>query len=398
MQVQQIARNFRDKWIPRAIKRVEPSDRDVGPDSQRSYGARSLFKRHLDLGSRDSDAIVCVSEPMEQPMVPTLLNQHGETFAHLTDNNSNSGTGTRKRKSRWDQPSDDKVSVQQNIWSREEQTTEPCLKLKKTAFSNVEFSSTTEVLRHSFESQTEDSGASSRKTLVRHSTDEEVPPGFGSPLNNHVSCEIINPRGEVVVGHRQDRYLSHMTVSYGIPVTLVQKLGTPDCEVDSEDYNPWKIAPSIPFHPFPPLPSYPRGQPNHQNLRTGSSSNSSGQASSATHLRKPGVQDYHSADAPVRSVSAGMAADKSKTWPRNPQIRERMNWTSNGRGRKFFQPERRNNQKFRRCAPWSQEGNASGLGGNSRCRESSKTFRGERKYWPPMPQEDSANSKAQKGR
>ncbi|KAG6482247.1 hypothetical protein ZIOFF_058878 [Zingiber officinale] len=400
-QVQQIARNFRDKWIPRTIKRIEPSDRDVVPDSQRSYSARShlpLFQCHLDLGSRDSDAIVCVSEPMEQPIIPTLLDQHGETFANLTDNNSNSGTRTRKRKSRWDQPSDDKVSIQQNIWSREEQTTEPCLKLKKTAFSNVEFSSTAEVLRHSYESQTkEDCGASSGKTLVRRSTDE-VPPGFGSALKNHVSHELINPRGEVVVGHRQDRYLSHMTVSYGIPVTLVQKLGTPGCEVDSEDHNPWKIAPSIPFHPFPPLPSYPRGQPNHQNLGTGSLCISSVHASSATHLCKPGVQDYHSADAPVQSVSAGMAADKSKAWPRNPQIRERMNWTNNGRGRRFFQPERRNNQKFRRCAPWSQEGNASGLASNSRCRDSGKTFRDERKYWPPFPQEDCVNSKAQKGR
>lgn len=329
---------------------------------------------------------------MEQPIIPTLLNQHGETLENLTDNNSNSGARTRKRKSRWDQPSDDKVSIQQNIWSREEQTTEPCLKLKKTAFSNVEFSSTTEVLRHSQSQIKEDCGASSGKALVRHSTDEEVPPGFGSPLKNHVSC------GEVVAGHRQDRFLSHMTVSYGIPMTAVRNLGTPDRKVDSEDHNPWKIAPSIPFHPFPPLPSYPRGQPNHQNFGTGCLNNSSAHASSATHLCKTGVHDYHSADAPVQSVSAGMTADKSKTWPRNPQIRERMNWSSNGHGRRFFQPERRNNQKFRRCAPWSQEGNASELGGNSRCRESGKSFRGERKYWPPFPQEDCVNSKAQKGR
>lgn len=253
-QVHQIARSFRDKWIPRTIRRII-TDRDDGRiESQSNYYNRfsvSHRRRH-DQSMRHSDAIDCISEATPAPILPNA------------DSNPVDGTKkTRKRKSRWDQPGEMNVDprtldpVENQVSNLEVQSSSrhPCIHY---ASPNQFPNQTTEIHREI---------NCSDDAEVEHISDD-APPGFSSPLKNHQvvpgasasNCSPQVPNSncacEVVSGHSQKRYLPHLPVSYGIPLAFVQQLGTPKEEAGSG----WAIAPGVPFHPFPPLPKYPRGQ------------------------------------------------------------------------------------------------------------------------------------------
>ncbi|XP_065023587.1 uncharacterized protein LOC135649299 isoform X1 [Musa acuminata AAA Group] len=409
IQVHQIARSFRDKWIPRTIKRVEPSDRDEFQlDSQRPYPCwfqSSPFNHHLDQGARDSDAIVCVSEPMEQVTYSGVVDMPGETCSlssTLIDNNTTTRARTRKRKSRWDQPLEYNGPDQQHLWSSQDQATEAGSKLFKASFSELELGSRTEAQKRNLDRPNEDgcslNGVAGMKNFLQQNMDDEAPPGFESSQKLHqLTSETLVPRGEVVVGYLQERYLSHLGVSYGIPLAFVQKLGTSELKGDTNRHQFWQVAPSMPFHPFPPLPSYPRGKPNPLTLTSDSSKNSTvDQGLNATQVCKLDDGDSQATDVPVPSTIGGRPASHLEAPSRDLQISERTSWSSNSYGRRLFRTHRWNNQKFRRrWSPWPQEGNDHGFRGTVRHRDSGRNFRDERRYWPRWPQEDSGVSSKQ---
>ena len=88
--------------------------------------------------------------------------------------------------------------------------------------------------------------------------DDEVPPGFESQLECRPAQLSIG--SEVAPGLCMERYQPSLSISYGVPVTLVQHFGTPESE-GGQCHQKWKVAPGVPFSPFPPLPPYPRGSP-----------------------------------------------------------------------------------------------------------------------------------------
>jgi hypothetical protein len=88
------------------------------------------------------------------------------------------------------------------------------------------------------------------------STDDEVPPGFESH-QEHQPVQALDCK--VAPGLCMGRYQPILTISYGIPITLVQHIGTPEAE--GQCHQKWKVAPGVPFNPFPPLPPYPPGSP-----------------------------------------------------------------------------------------------------------------------------------------
>ncbi|KAG1369948.1 putative histone-lysine N-methyltransferase ASHH2-like [Cocos nucifera] len=374
MQVHQIARNFRDKWIPRTIRRVEPSDRDDGQlDSQHSYRNwfESEYRRRHDHVARDTDAIVCVSEAVEKPTSSCLVNISGETSSHpgqlvsisspVVDDNTSRGTRTRKRRSRWDQPSDITVLDPRTLWSIEDHTVEAGLKFIKATNSQSELGSRLEEVKKDFGTQGEENSSfdevASVKSQMQQNLDDEAPPGFGSPQRDRhpqVSFETSVTTGEVVMGCIQERFLSHLSVSYGIPLTLMQQLGSTEAGGNPSHPN-WLIAPAMPFHPFPPLPPYPRGTPNPTSLAE-ISDHSMTQAAKEMHLTKRRLEESLTTDLTVQSTSGEGPADIVESRPRSSYITGRARWPSSSSGRRFIRPQKWNNQRFQRCwPPWPRE-------------------------------------------
>ncbi|TVU29724.1 hypothetical protein EJB05_21306 [Eragrostis curvula] len=188
IQVHQIARNFRDRWIPRNIAR---------------------------------------SERAEYPRASTSAQDSRGNYMVWNS------TG-RKRKSRWDYQPDEHYKM-------------VGLKFQKAYCEHGAFDMT---------------GLIRNKTQghpgIVNSTegaDDEVPPGFESQQERRpvqVDCTVAP-------GLCMGRYQPSLTISYGIPVALVQHIGTPEAE--GQCHQKWKVAPGVPFNPFPPLPPYPRGSP-----------------------------------------------------------------------------------------------------------------------------------------
>ncbi|XP_010930691.2 uncharacterized protein [Elaeis guineensis] len=371
MQVHQIARNFRDKWIPRTIRRVEPSDRDDGQlDSQHSYRNwfESKYRRRHDHVARDTDAIVCVSEAVQKPTSSCLVNIPGETSSHpgqlvcssspVVDDNTARGTRTRKRKSRWDQPSDITVLDPRTLWSIEDHTVETGLKFIKATNSQSELGSQLEELKKDFGTQGEENSSfdevASMKSPMQQNLVDEAPPGFGSPQKDRypqASFETSVTTGEVVMGCIQERFLSHLSVSYGIPLTLMQQLGSTEAGGNQSHPN-WLIAPTMPFHPFPPLPPYPWGTPNPTSPAE-ISDHSMTRAAKEMHLTKRRLEESQTTDLTVQSTSGEGPADIVESRPRSSYITGRARWPSSSSGRRFIRPQKWNNQRFQRCwPPW----------------------------------------------
>uniref|UniRef100_A0ACD5W5U5 Uncharacterized protein n=1 Tax=Avena sativa TaxID=4498 RepID=A0ACD5W5U5_AVESA len=94
--------------------------------------------------------------------------------------------------------------------------------------------------------------------IVGRSTDgadDDVPPGF-EPQRERQPAQASLDCG-VAPGFCQGKYLPNLSISYGIPIAIVQHFGTPEVE-GTQCGKKWKVAPGVPFNPFPPLP---RGSP-----------------------------------------------------------------------------------------------------------------------------------------
>ncbi|XP_044971195.1 uncharacterized protein LOC123431465 isoform X1 [Hordeum vulgare subsp. vulgare] len=68
--------------------------------------------------------------------------------------------------------------------------------------------------------------------------EDDVPPGFEPQQGRSVAPGFCHP---------------NLSISYGIPVALVQHLGTPEVEGGGNRGQKWKVAPGVPFSSFPQL-------------------------------------------------------------------------------------------------------------------------------------------------
>ncbi|KZV45935.1 histone-lysine N-methyltransferase ASHH2 [Dorcoceras hygrometricum] len=223
-QVHQSARSFRDKWIPRSLRKNSCTERD---DARMEYPQLSSHDRVSmahDIWSNQSRKLLEATNcRIEQPVAASCTNDlSGSEPISASVGSVIDGTKTRKRKSRWDNPADELPN--------------PCLRTNLECDGNI-------------------------------NADDDIPPGFSSPCNvpvvpsdpssTPINCQeregFIKHPYDTVLGDSQQRYNAYMSTSYGIPSSVMQQYG-----VRTEISDCRTIAPGVPFHPFPPLPPYPR--------------------------------------------------------------------------------------------------------------------------------------------
>ncbi|CAN6936203.1 unnamed protein product [Brassica oleracea] len=188
-QVHQIARNFRDRFIPKHLRKPWRIDREERSESRRSP-INSRFRssqepRYDHHSPRRAEPFASRAATPETPSVSDGCIQ--PTSSSLPETNG------RKRKSRWDQPS------------------------------------------------------TSKEQRIMTDVQDDLPPGFSSPCTDAPNAVTAQP---------QAKFLSRLTVSYGIPLSIVHQCGLP-CK---DDPSSWSVAPGVPFSPFPPLPPVTHGE------------------------------------------------------------------------------------------------------------------------------------------
>ncbi|KAG8660518.1 hypothetical protein MANES_02G168600v8 [Manihot esculenta] len=263
-QVHQIARNFRDKWIPRHIRKYGYMDRE---DGKMEFHRGSISNRVAALQNYLHDQVVRPTEAIDCATQSKLATISVDTAVHedCSAPCDVGGIKTRKRKSRWDQPADEKASSrslqldEQKLHSVLLQQSEykPPLGGGNEVLDSVEKPSREDsYCPHCFRNYCRQDVASCADD-ERQNAQSDVPPGFSSPLNlTPVSSNASSTIANLPVGHPQRKFISRLSVSYGIPLPILQQFGSPqDGTVEN-----WAIAPGIPFHPFPPLPPFPHNK------------------------------------------------------------------------------------------------------------------------------------------
>ncbi|ESQ27388.1 hypothetical protein EUTSA_v10017998mg [Eutrema salsugineum] len=204
-QVHQIARNFRDRWIPKPFRKPWRIDREERSESIRSP-INSRFRasqepRYDHHSPRPAEPYASVISSRAATPETTPVSE-----ASSEPNSSNPETNGRKRKSRWDQPSMSKEHRTMTVSSQQ-----------------------TDV------------------TNGNQDVQDDLPPGFSSPCMDAPDAVTAQP---------QQKFLSRLPVSYGIPLSIVHQFGSPG----KEDPTSWSVAPGMPFYPFPPLPPVSHGE------------------------------------------------------------------------------------------------------------------------------------------
>ncbi|KAK6938359.1 Zinc finger, CW-type [Dillenia turbinata] len=267
-QVHQIARSFRDKWIPKHLRKIACMNRvDVTVEFQRGPNCNnfSSHKRWHDWGPRSSDAIDCVNNGTSSTTLPDSGVQDGTSAPYVSDCPSGRTKG-QKRKSRWDQPAEinirsshcKELKMQHGLLQRHE---------SGTRIEHDEL-----VLDHMYQDEKNCSSSTQQNGFNvvgngKEKSHEDVPPGFSIPVGNPLvlsnalstSADLdtrhLEYPSDLVTGHPQ-RFDSDSPVFYGIPLGIMQQYGTGLAETAKS----WVVAPGVPFQPFPPLPPYPRGR------------------------------------------------------------------------------------------------------------------------------------------
>lgn len=220
-EVHQIARNFRDRHIPWSARRVNRAERDTERNEfQQNSNFRSLQSqqsreiRPCEVADNNIIKRSLGANTNTPPVVSTTLEgSSASCLSSCTD-----GTRIRKRKSRWDQPASP---------------------------SKKEFRSKL---------------GSENMNNVEGDMDGDAPPGFASPINRTSIPSLAFHQCKTVMGQPQERYVSRLPTAFGIPCSLVKKIGTAEEGAVAES---WIVAPAMTYHPFPPLPIYPRGENRH---------------------------------------------------------------------------------------------------------------------------------------
>ncbi|XP_068651991.1 uncharacterized protein [Aristolochia californica] len=318
IQVHQIARNFRDRWFPRTIRKVY-SDRDESKLAPHNHFHVS-HKRWHDQDTRPSDAIQCIGQTNHGPTVNSTSQSENTSSAHnvstpqelcpVTVSNISNGTKRiRKRKSRWDQP--EETNLAQPLEPIDAQVVDPSLH-REREISLQQAAISEEVQKQVCSVKAE--------TISDHVGDgPDAPPGFSSSAidSSNISSAACPTS---TVGQPQPRYLAHLPVSYGIPWTLVQEFGI----TKTEGGDQWEVAPSVPFHPFPPLPPYP-----------------------------PEATGFGEEIQGPQGCCLMASSDVLPTGVNNLDGNERVRWSSGeGLGRRYFKQQKWNNNWGNRLPPW----------------------------------------------
>ncbi|TYI28635.1 hypothetical protein ES332_A05G258200v1 [Gossypium tomentosum] len=235
--VHEIARNFRDTWIPKPLRKHSYRDKVERRMELRRYldcNRVSASHNHLrDQAIRSTEAITVVK-------TTTLDNSHEICSSSPTGVCQTNGTKIRKRKSRWDQPAEtekiDSRSPKKHEYSQ-------LTILGKPTSNHMNKMSRWDKECHDILCK----GEAVNVVNGKHRFQGDAPLGFPQPK----TCQLKCP--EMTIAHPQTRLISRLPVSYGIPLPIVQQFGAPkDESVESR-----AIAPGMPFHPYPPLPPSP---------------------------------------------------------------------------------------------------------------------------------------------
>lgn len=270
-QVHQIARNFRDRWIPRNIARSEPTENPRASTSAQDIQGISAAGGSVSTSSCSTDW----------------------NFTR------------RKRKSRWDYQPDEHYKM-------------VGLKIQKVCSGHSELDLQTGLMRNKLQGNWGTNSYRNDVPVMGSSTegaDDEAPPGFESQQECQPAQASLD--WGVAPGFSLDRYQPNLSISYGIPVALVQHFGTPEVE-GGQCRQKWKVAPGVPFNPFPPLPPYPRGGP------CPSTSSTQMSQHDGTLAMKHNSSGY-----------CGRTADRGGRVHRNWRNGARARWPYNYQGRRF---------------------------------------------------------------
>ncbi|XP_068647220.1 histone-lysine N-methyltransferase ASHH2 [Aristolochia californica] len=319
IRVHQMARNFRDRWFPRTIRKVY-SDRD---ESRLDYHNHShvSHKRWHDQGARPSNAIQCIGQTNNGPTVISSSQQQRcsaalnasapQELCPVTASNTSYGTKrTRKRKSRWDQP--EETNLAQPPEPIDAQVVDPNLHCEREV--SLKQAAICEGVQNRVCSV-------KAETTFHHVGDgPDAPPGFSSSVSDSSNMSSA-ACPSTTMGQPQPRYLAHLPVSYGIPWTLVQEFGI----TNTKGGDHWEVAPGVPFHPFPPLPPYPLEA-------TGF----------GEEIQRP------------QGCCLMASPDVLPTGANNLDGNERIRCTSSGEGlgRRYFKQQKWNNNRGNRLLPW----------------------------------------------
>lgn len=352
--VHQIARNFRDRWIPRPIRKfngVEKPDRkrdyNKNPNSNRFFG---IHHHRREYAIRRTEAIDCVkqSEICSNPIDAKIQEASSAPLSATQTILSR----PRKRKSRWDQDKEPNTSPLKMKTSPVAEKIEGVLNQRVEAREEKSLSGGTQnfpepsVKAHD-PMQTSEDDAPPPGFCSPHICEdappgfsslqrsEDAPPGFSSLSPQNSPCLKYLPA--VSKGYLQERFNSHLPVSYGIPFSIMQQLGT----LHSETIDSWVIAPAIPFQPYPPLPSYPRNK---------------------SVVANRGQEEMRR-DQGIPSTSGIVQPYAHNPRPTNQHLVHQERGFSNGPGRRYHRQQKWNNQsKWRR--PWFKRRNGWGFKGN----------------------------------
>ncbi|WCJ43491.1 Histone-lysine N-methyltransferase ASHH2 [Euphorbia peplus] len=325
-QVHQIARNFRDRWIPRHSRRHSNMDReDQRMDFHRGSTSNRIQNNHLrDVAVRPIEAIDCAVQP--KPAPAPVDPASGETKR-------------RKRKSRWDQPS-----------SRWDQLPDekPC----STSEHNPQPDTGKGVLDHADKGTSKSYCPDCARNYGRqgetsgrlNNIQTDVPPGFSPILvvspgeastNLPEQDEGLKFPIDMVVGYQQKKFNSRFPVSYGFPMPIVQQFGSPQDGTKES----WAVAPGMPFYPFPPLPPFPpqkkEGQisptvidETRENHELRHDNNPSTTGSNQPDMVFPGEDEQQSLKRARESPDLGRMYFRQQKWNKMPPscIRNRDGW------------------------------------------------------------------------
>ncbi|GMP79538.1 hypothetical protein CsSME_00035035 [Camellia sinensis var. sinensis] len=268
-QVHQIARSFRDRWIPRHARKSSYMDRSDGRVEfhQGSNCIRSSpsYNPWRDQGVKTTEETNCIKESIVATNSVDAGTVEGGSSSCASGCPTN-GTKTRKRKSRWDQPAVEKEpKVQPSLLQISHSGLQPEIGQVVDHKNGIHredkpCSGYVHDISQQMEANRADDGGQNLE-------DDDVPPGFAPPRNgpsvpSNASSMVTDIHRENripakcprEVGHPQARFLNRLPVSHGIPSSVVHQFGTPQ----GETLESWVIAPGVPFRPFPPLPLHSR--------------------------------------------------------------------------------------------------------------------------------------------
>lgn len=331
----------------------------MGRDVHRMDFHRSsaLYNQSYDLGGRPPEAI----DRIKQPVSATTTVGAGSLDSSSTSCSTGcvtNETRIRKRKSRWDQPAETNLGI--GSPPHKEPRIQPRF-IQKSHLSpqpeiiEVPFDHVTGIIGEdkSFSRSVDHSSQQINTKNVDddgQNFDEDVPPGF-SPLNGSLVSSNASSTAaglhqesgfrseypcEAVMGQPQERFISRLPMSFGIPLPAVQQFGTPQGETAES----LAVAAGIPFHPYPPLPPYPHDRrgptPAASSLTVKSAVKVEGFHNPSTHHSDQNILSTSSANPPHMEIPGSI----------NQHNFQRIRGTSNCLGRKYFRQQKWNNAKM----------------------------------------------------